>query len=69
MKRLRLRGTVLASAFVLSFLLVALGSSIASADPGLGTQDLASGLSRPSAFPEDPGIGYTDQLPEDPGIN
>ena len=69
MKRLRSLGTVLTSAFVLSFVLVALGSSIASADPGLGAGDRASAPSRPSALPEDPGIGYTDQLPEDPGIN
>lgn len=60
MKRL---GTLLARALVGALLLVALGSSIASADPGAtgpaGTVQ--------AVLPEDPGI--PDVLPEDPGIN
>jgi hypothetical protein len=62
MKQLR---TLLTRAFAAALLLVALSSSLASADTGAPAQYA------PQALPEDPGIEniVPAVLPEDPGIN
>jgi hypothetical protein len=63
MKQVR---TLLMRALILAVLLVALSSSLASADPGPLGPGAATTTSQ-AVIPEDPGI--PDALPEDPGIN
>ena len=66
MKRLR---TLLRRALVGALVLVALCSSIASADPGVAGPEVVAGTTQ-AVIPEDPGIEIVPQvLPEDPGIN
>jgi hypothetical protein len=61
--------TLLRRALVGALLLVALCSSIASADPGVPAPEVVAGTTQ-AVLPEDPGIEYAPHvLPEDPGIN
>ena len=63
---MRRLGALLARAIVGALLLVALNSSIASADTGrLRPGDVVTPTNQ-AELPEDPGIGC--QLPEDPGL-